>query len=80
MSSTKIKQLVFIIFFIVINLVISFSITYSLGVTNTVIYRSVTSMISELTYEMLIFMSLAFIESSIYEILQIKYTQKKLIN
>ncbi len=73
MSNTKIKQLLFIILFVTINLVISFSITYSLGITNTVIYRSVTSMISEITYEMVIFMLLALIESSIYEMLQIKF-------
>lgn len=73
MSNTKIKQLLFIILFVTINLVISFSITYSLGITNTIIYRSVTSMISEITYEMVIFMLLALIESSIYEMLQIKF-------
>lgn len=72
MSNTKIKQLLFIVLFVTINLVISFSITYSLGITNTVIYRSVTSMISEVTYEMVIFMLLALIESSIYEVSQIK--------
>ena len=73
MSNTKIKQLLFIVLFVAINLVISFSITYSLGITNTVIYRSVTSMISEITYEMVIFMLLALIESSIYEMAQIKF-------
>lgn len=73
MSNSKIKQLLFIILFVTINLVISFSITYSLGITNTIIYRSVTSMISEITYEMVIFMLLALIESSIYKMLQIKF-------
>lgn len=73
MSNTKIKQLLFIVLFVTINLVISFSITYSLGITNTVIYRSVTSMISEVTYEMVIFMLLALIESSIYEMAQTKF-------
>lgn len=73
MSNTKIKQLLFIILFVTINLVISFSITYSLGITNTVIYRSVTSMISEITWEMVIFILLALIESSIYEMAQIKF-------
>ncbi len=74
MSNTEIKQFLFIILFVTINLVISFSITYSLGITNTVIYRSVTSMISEVTYEMLIFISLALIESSIYEVSKVKFT------
>ncbi len=74
MSNTEIKQFLFIILFITINLVISFSITYFFGITNTVIYRSVTSMISEVTYEMLIFMSLALIESSIYEVSKVKFT------
>lgn len=73
MSNTKIKQLLFIVLFVTINLVISFSITYSLGITNTVIYRSVTSMISEITWEMVIFILLALIESSIYEMAQIKF-------
>lgn len=73
MSNTKIKQFLFIVLFVIINLVISFSITHSLGITNTVIYRSITSMISEVTYEMVIFMFLALIESSIYEVSQIKF-------
>ena len=73
MSNTKIKQFLFIILFVTINFVIAFSITCSLGITNTVIYRSVTSIISEITYEMVIFMSLALIESSIYEVSQIKF-------
>lgn len=73
MSNTKIKQLLFIILFVTINLVISFSITYFFGITNTVIYRSVTSMISEITWEIVIFMGLSLIESSIYELLQIKF-------
>lgn len=77
MSNTKIKQLLFIVLFVTINLVISFSITYSLGITNTVIYRSVTSMISEVTYEMVIFMLLALIESSIFEVSQIKFQNNK---
>ena len=74
MSNTEIKQFLFIILFITINLVISFSITYFFGINNTVIYRTVTSMISEVTYEMLIFMSLALIESSIYEVSKVKFT------
>lgn len=73
MSNTEIKQFLFIILFVTINLVISFSITYSLGIANTVIYRSVTSMISEITYEMIIFIILALIESSIYEVSQIEF-------
>lgn len=77
MSNTKIKQLLFIILFVTINLVISFSITYSLGITNTVIYRSVISMISEVTLEMVIFMLLALIESSIFEVSQIKFQNNK---
>lgn len=72
MSNNKLKQFLFIILFFTINFVISFSITYSLGISNTVIYRSVTSMIGEVTYEMVIFMLLALIESSIYEVAQIK--------
>lgn len=73
MSNSKIKQFIFIILFITINLLVSFFITNSLGIFNTVIYRSVTSMISEITYEMIIFMGLALVESSIYEVAQIKF-------
>lgn len=72
MSNVEIKQLLFIVLFIIINLVVSFSITNLLGIFNTVIYRSVISMISEITYEMLIFMGLALIESGICEVLQLK--------
>lgn len=73
MSNVKIKQFLFIILFIIINLVIAFSITNSLGIFNTVIYRSFTSMISEITYEMVIFMGLALIESGIYETAKAKF-------
>ncbi len=72
MSNVKIKQFLFIILFIAINLLVSFFMTNSLGIFNTVIYRSFTSMISEITYEMVIFMLLSLIESSIYEVAQIK--------
>lgn len=68
MSSTEIKQLLFIILFITINLVISFLLTYFLGITNTAIYHPITSIINEITYEMIIFMILVLIESSIYEV------------
>lgn len=73
MLNTKIKQFLFIILFITISLIISFSITYSLGIPNTVIYRSVTSMFSEITWEIVIFMVLSLIESSIYEVSQVKF-------
>lgn len=73
MSNVEIKQLLFIVLFIIINLVVSFSITNLLGIFNTVIYRSVISMISDITYEMVIFMGLVFIESGIYEMVQIKF-------
>lgn len=72
MSNTKIKQFLFIVLFVTINLVISFSITNSLGIFNTIIYCSLISMISEVTWEMVIFMSLALIESGIYEVVKIK--------
>ena len=72
MSNVKIKQFLFIILFIAINLLVSFFMTNSLGIFNTVIYHSFTSMISEITYEMVIFMLLSLIESSIYEVAQIK--------
>lgn len=68
MSSTEIKQLLFIILLITINLVISFLLTYFLGITNTAICHPITSIINEITYEMIIFMILVLIESSIYEV------------
>lgn len=72
MLSTEFKQFLSIVLFIIINLVISFSITYSLGMPNTVIYRSVISMISEITWEIVIFIGLSLVESSIYELSQVK--------
>lgn len=72
MSTSKIKQLISIILFIIFNTLIAFSITHFLGISNTVIYRSAVSMISVVTYEMVIFMLLALIESSIYEVAQIE--------
>ena len=73
MSNFEIKQSTIFILLIVINLVLSFGITYSLGIFNTVIYCSAVSMISQITYEMVIFMGLSFVESDIYKISQTKF-------
>ena len=49
-------------------LVNAYFITFSLGIQNTILYRTYTSIQQDITYEVLIFMFLSFIEAFIYHI------------
>lgn len=50
----------------VINIGISYLITCSLGIQNVVLCHNVSSINGDITYEVIIFMFLAFIEASFY--------------
>lgn len=68
MSKVEIKELIIMLIFSIINICIAYFITFSLGIQNTILYRTYTSIQQDITYEVLIFMFLSFIEAFIYHI------------
>lgn len=68
MSKVEIKELIIMLIFSIINICIAYFITLSLGIQNTILYRTYTSVQQDITYEVLIFMFLSFIEAFIYHI------------
>lgn len=69
MTKTEIKELIAIIFIGLINILISFTITALLGISNTVVIKTFSVMYGDITWEVIIFMSLSIILASIYEYL-----------
>jgi len=70
MNNTRKQILIFIAFF-VIDLLIAYTITGLLGVQNTIIIQSFSSM-GDITYEVLICLLLVFVEATILD-----YIEKK---
>lgn len=68
MSKVEIKELIIMLIFSIINICIAYFITFSLGIQNTILFRTYTAVQQDITYEVLIFMFLSFIESFIYHI------------
>lgn len=68
MSKVEIKELIIMLIFSIINICIAYFITFNLGIQNTILYRTYTSIQQDITYEVLIFMFLSFIEAFIYHI------------
>ena len=68
MSKVEIKELIIMLIFSIINICIAYFITFSLGIQNTILYRTYTSIQQDITYEILIFIFLSFIEAFIYHI------------
>ena len=68
MSKVEIKELIIMLIFSIINICIAYFITFSLGIQNTILYRTYTAVQQDITYEILIFMFLSFIEAFIYHI------------
>lgn len=68
MSKVEIKELIIMLIFSIINICIAYFITFSLGIQNTILYRTYTSIQQDITYEVLIYMFLSFIEAFIYHI------------
>ena len=71
MSKSEIKELSFMIVFCIINSIIAFVITTALGITNTIIIKSFSTIYGDITWEVVIFMGLMLIESLIYDIFSI---------
>lgn len=68
MTKNEVKELIGIIVFSIINITIAYIITEMLGIQNVILYQSIaTAMQYTITYEILIFFALSFIESFIYE-------------
>lgn len=67
MSKSEIKELSFMIVFCIINSIIAFVITGALGITNTIIIKSLSVIYGCITWEVVIFMVLMLIESIIYD-------------
>lgn len=67
MSKLEIKELSFMIVFCIINSIIAFVITGALGITNTIIIKSFSTIYGDITWEVVIFMGLLLIESIIYD-------------
>lgn len=68
MYKSDIKETVGGVMFLIINAIISFVITGLLGISNIVIYHSLTALPGDITYEVIIFMALSLIGASIYEL------------
>lgn len=68
-----IKELIGVIIFSVINICIAYAITIPLNVQNTILYKSITGIACDITYEIIIWYVLSFVEALIYE----KIAQKK---
>lgn len=68
MTKNEVKELIGIIVFSIINITIAFVITGILGIQNVILYQSIaTAMQYTITYEIIIFFALSFIEAFVYE-------------
>ena len=68
MTKNEVKELIGIIFFSIINITIAYIITGALGIQNVILYQSsAPAMQYTITYEILIFFALSFIEAFVYE-------------
>ena len=70
------KEFIAILIFYLINIIIAFYITNMLGIVNVVVLKSMRILYGEITWEVIIVMSLSLIESIIYEI---KHNKKEQI-
>lgn len=68
-----IKELIGIIVFSIFNIIIAYDITIALGIQNIILYKSLTAMSYDISYEVIIWFILSFIEAFVYE----KIIQKK---
>lgn len=65
---SKVKEILLIIIFAIINIVLAFTITNLLGISNTVVFRSFSVMYGDITWEVIIFFIFSIAEAIIYEI------------
>ena len=64
---SKVREIFLIIIFAIINIIISFFITNLLGISNTVVFRTYSTMSGDITWEVIIFLVLSLTEAIIYE-------------
>lgn len=67
MSKSELKEFIYVLIFSIINTCIAYFITSALGIQNIILYKSLTAMEYIITYEVIIFFALSFIEAFIYE-------------
>lgn len=77
MSKTELKELIGIILFGTINTFVACLITISLGIYKTVMIKSYSLVYGDITWEVVIFFALSFIESVIYECFNNKILSNK---
>lgn len=68
-----IKELIGVIVFSILNICIAYTITIPLGIQNVILYKSLTAMSYDISFEVIIWFILSFIEALIFE----NMTQKK---
>ena len=77
MSKIELKELIGIILFGTINTFVACLITIYLGIYKTVIIKSYSLVYGDITWEVVIFFALSFIESVIYEYFNNKIISNK---
>ena len=68
MTKKDIKQVIILLLFGLINIIISFTITNMLGISNVVLFTTITAIGGDITWEVIIFIVLLLIEAIIYGI------------
>ena len=63
----KVKEIFLIIIFAIINIILAFIITNLLGISNTIVFRSFSTMYGDITWEVIIFFIFSIVEAIIYE-------------
>ncbi|MCR5146709.1 MAG: hypothetical protein K6B70_05140 [Clostridia bacterium] len=66
MAKHKIREIIGIIAFTIINIAIAYVITTALGIKDIVLYQSYTAIQNVVTFETIIIVALSFVESLIY--------------
>lgn len=66
---SKIREIFVIIIFGIINIIIAFAISSFLGISNTVIFRTFSTIHENITWEVIIFYIFSIVEAIIYEYL-----------
>lgn len=66
MSKYELKELALFIVFTIINIAIAYLITTALGIQNIILFKTLTAMEYVITYEVIIFFVLSFIEATFY--------------
>lgn len=67
MSKSDLKEVIGVVIFGIINTIIACAITNFLGIYNTIILKTFSVIYGDITWEVVIFMVLSFIEAILYE-------------